>query len=396
MPIEFAHLVEIYRHTAFAADGREGTLTIPSPEVVELLQLIEADGAVGDAIIAECGISVLDETPDLRVDGRVRIQIHQPRVGLGVFARSFDEFLASPKAHFLEPAHYFVLEGGLTRDMASPTAELGAYRRAVALVSLFAQAASYLDETKGELIFIDDGKFAVPIRYDRSTLASLSEEKVQALLQHFSDPTHTDQKLEILTQAVLTHTRGVPQNDRLEYLLSNLSTLMTAVRDGYRLFASSFSYDKVRGDLEAAKIDFVTKIHKTVVDIQGQLLGIPVATVIVASQLKAANACGVELWTDVAVLAGAWIFWVLLLIAIINQWLTLGVIGLEIGRQKEKMQKDYAEIATKFTDIYQSLGHRICWHQIGLIVVLTIATMGALFATFAFRHLVTADFRCCL
>jgi hypothetical protein len=396
MPIKFTHLVDIYRHTVFAADGPEGTLTIPSAEVVELLKLVEVDGPVGDTAIAESGISILDDTPDLQVNSQVRIRIGHPRVGLGTFARTFDEFLDAPKARFKVPDRFFVLEGGLTRDMASPTPELDAYRRAVALVTLLAEAASYLDETKHEIIFIDDGKFAVPIRYGQSILTNLTEEKVQALLQHFSDPTHRDQKLEILAQAVLTNTRAVPRAERLEFLFANLSTLVTAVRDGYRLFASNFSYSKIRSDLEAAKLEFVTKIHKTVVDIQNQLLGIPVATVIVASQLKEAKACSVELWTDVAVVAGAWIFWILLFIAIVNQWLTLGVIGGEIGRQKDKMRKDYAEIAGEFSDIFRSLGRRIWWHRFGLFLILAIATGGATFASYAFRYLVQANFSSCL
>jgi hypothetical protein len=396
MPIEFAHLVEIYRHTVFAADGPEGMLTIPSPDVVELLKLVEVDGPIGDTAIAECGISILDDTPDLQGNSQVRIRIGHPRVGLGIFARTFDEFLDAPKARFTEPDNFFVLEGGLTGDIVPPPPELGAYRRAVALVTLFAEAASYLDETKREIIFIDDGKFAVPIRYGRAILTNLKEETVQALLQHFVDPTHRDQKLEILAQAILTNTRAVPQADRLEFLFANLSTLVTAVRDGYRLFASNFSYSKIRSDLDAAKLDFVTKIHKTVVDIQNQLLGIPVATVVVASQLKEAKTCGVELWTDAAVVAGAWIFWALLFIAIVNQWLTLSVIGQEIGRQKKKMKMDYAEIAGEFTDIFRSLGCRIWWHRFGLFLVLVIATGGAMFASYAFRYLVATNFSSCL
>ena len=56
--------------------------------------------------------------------------------------------------------------------------------------------------------------------------------------------------------------------------------------------------------MEAAKVDYVAKIHKTLIDIQGQLLAIPVATIIVASQLKSNQTCGVDFWTNIAVLAG--------------------------------------------------------------------------------------------
>lgn len=54
------------------------------------------------------------------------------------------------------------------------------------------------------------------------------------------------------------------------------------VASGYRLFASSFTYSKIRREVESAQAEFLARIHKTFVDIQGQLLGIPVATVVVA------------------------------------------------------------------------------------------------------------------
>ena len=43
-----------------------------------------------------------------------------------------------------------------------------------------------------------------------------------------------------------------------------------------------------------------------------------------------------------------------------------------------------------------ALTWRICWHRIGLAIVLLIAVFGAIFATVAFNHLVSANVRDCL
>lgn len=121
---------------------------------------------------------------------------------------------------------------------------------------------------------------------------------------------------------------------RFGHLLRNLDLVSDEFEKGYRLFVSRFSYSKIRDDVETARIDFVGKIHKTIVDTQGQLLGIPVATIVVASQLKRSHNCDVAFWTNLAVLLGAWVFIALLAIAIVNQWHTLNVLKTEIGRQQ--------------------------------------------------------------
>jgi hypothetical protein len=262
--------------------------------------------------------------------------------------------------------------------------DLVAYRAVLALVRLQGEAAAFLDPVRRELMFLKDGRVPVPIRDDAAATRTASLSDAVSLQALFADDTHKDEKLAILADAVIGLVATQPADERFRFLLSNLSTILRQVRDGYRLFASEFSYDKIRNDIEDARLDYLNKIHKTFIDIQDQLLGLPVATVVVASQLKAASACGVELWTDAAGLGGAWIFVVLLLVALGNQRLTLGAIAAEVTRQKTKMQKDYVTRSDRFVDVFKALETRIRWHRCGLVVVGVIAVMGAGFATFAF------------
>jgi hypothetical protein len=391
--LKFSDLLAIYRNTAFAADGRSGVLTIASPEILATLKSVENH----DDIAEQAGIALpADDVEKLAVGDRAEIEISAPRLGLGILAPSFDVLLNAPEARLREPAAYFVIKEGIASDDASPAPIVLAYRRMLGVVALLVDAASYCDRVKGELVFIHDGKFVVPIRYDSLSLAHLSEPIADALTSQFSDPLHRDQRLEILATSVVSLTGAQPAALRFSYLVQNLDELAAKVGDGYRLFASSFSYGKIRSELENAKIDYVTKIHRTVADIQGQLLGIPVATVIVASQLKVATTCGIELWTDVAVILGAWIFAVLLGLAIVNQWLTLAALRTEILRQQTKLASDYAAIGEQFSDIFSSLRSRICWHRIGLMIVGVVALVGAGFANFAFVRLARVDVVSCL
>lgn len=387
--LEFAQLLELYRHIAFDQQGDEGVLSIATPDMLATLRWLESD----DAAAADGGLAAVGDSAALDVGQTVRVRVSAPKVRLGILARDFDQLLAAPQARMQEPKAFFVVDGALEKDMPAPRARLLAYRAALAIVGLLAKAAAYVDEPRAKLVI---GKLVVPVQYDAAALDRLSLDAARQLQRLFSDSTHEDQKCEILSEAVVRTCRVQPEQDRFIFLLDNMQAVADAACDNYQLFASNFSYDKIRSEIENARIEYVTRIHKTVVDIQGQLLGIPVATVIVASQLKVARACSLELWGDVAIAGGAWIFFVLLAIAIFNQWLTLGTIKQEIERQQAKLADVYAAISGQFADVFKSLGWRIYWHRCGLVIVALIGAAGAAFASVAVSKMVQVDVSDCL
>lgn len=387
--LRFEQLLGLYRNIDFDSTGDEGVLALATPRQLADLQFIESDDAAGE----DANLAVLGDPTTLAVGQTVRLRVGPPRIGLGLLARSFDELLKASDARIAEPQAYFVVNGKI-EPQTSPAPVIVAYRKVLAVVALLAKAAAYLDPMRQELVFVHDGKVVLPVRYDVAVLDRASVAAIDALLENFKDDVHQDQKLAILENAVVKMVGSQPDAKRFTYLLDNLSTLTETVRQGYRLFASSFSYTKIRGEVEAAKVDYVAKIHKTLIDIQGQLLGIPVATIIVASQLKASKTCGVELWTNVAVLAGAWVFLALLLIAIVNQWVTLSAIDEDIGGQKKRLERDYSAISAQFLTIFESLTRRVRWHRMALIGIGIVAAAGALFATYAYSHLTKAPLAC--
>lgn len=389
---KFGDLLPVYRATTFDGPGRDGQVVVADAAMAELLLRIDADPEGG----AETGLVLRSERNEVVLGAEVLVRIDAPRVGLGLFARTTNDLLNGPKVRIAEPHAYYVKDVDFaTADVAVPDL-IARYRKMLKLVVLFGEAASYFDETRADLVFVKDGKFVVPVIYDVNDLTTMAIDKADALLGLFGRDEHREQKLEILAEALMDITRPQPQRVRFFHLVGNLDAILKSVQDGYRLFASSFSYAKIRSQLEDARIDFATKIHKTIVDIQAQLLGLPVASVVVASQLKVAKACSLELWTDVAVLAGAWIFVGLLMFGVINQWLTLGVLSTEIKRQKAKLKSDYAAISEQFDDVFKSLGRRVCWHRAVLAIIAILAIAGGLFATFAFSNVVQTDVGACL
>jgi hypothetical protein len=390
--LRFEQLLNLYRHVVFDAAGEEGALTIATPALLADLNFIETDEQAGQ----DANMAVLVDPATLAVGQTVRVRVGAPRLGLGLLVRSFDDLLRASEARIGEPAAFFVVDGAIEPTTVPAPPTVLAYRKVLHLIALFAEAASYLDRTRQELVFFHDRKVVVPIRYDSTVLARVSGTAIDSLLENFKDDVHKDQKLAILAEAIVHAAEPQPLAQRLVYLLDNLDALTEALRNGYRLFASSFSYAKIRGEIETAKVEYVGKIHKTLIDIQSQLLGIPVATIIVASQLKAAKGCGVEFWTNIAVLGGAWIFLVLLLVAIVNQWVTLGAIAEDIASQQARLARDYAPISGQFTAVFKGLRTRIDWHRGALIGIGLVALIGAAFATYAYSRLTTTPLTVCL
>src|SRR3546814_18251560 len=87
----------------------------------------------------------------------------------------------------------------------------------------------------------------------------------------FEDSLHGQEKADLLAAAVIELVRGQRQAKRSQFIIANLDSLCEEVEKGYRLFVSSFSYSKIRKEIETARLEYINKIHKTIVDIQGQL-----------------------------------------------------------------------------------------------------------------------------
>lgn len=158
--------------------------------------------------------------------------------------------------------------------------------------------------------------------------------------------------------------------------MEHLAELLNSFSEGYRLFVADFSYDKIVNQLEVAKLEEIGKIHKTFADVQNQILGIPVATIVVATQMKAAKYIGYEFWVNTAVLIGCWVFTVLSIFVLRNQLHTLSAIGSEISRKKQQMIKDYKAVEDLITKSFPLLEARLKSQQRAFRVVDAILVAG--------------------
>lgn len=390
--IGFADLVELYRHTTFDDGGGGGVLHVASQRVADAMRAAEADQATYD----QTQISLVDADEPLSLGSDVRVNVASPNRCLGELARDFDALFRAPGASFEEPGDYYVIDPGYARGDAPVPEVLSRYRSLLSVIAVLKNAATYVGMLERELVFINDEKIVVPIAFSAADLPALIENDAARLRRLFEDPLHGDEKSGLVSAAVIEAVRGIRRADRFRHLIGSLDQVCDEIEKGYRLFVSSFSYSRIKKEIETARLEYIGKIHKTIVDIQGQLLGIPVATIVVASQLKRSAGCGVAFWTNCAVLLGAWVFVGLLWLAVRNQRHTLDAIGAEVAGQKGRLERDHAAVQDDFLGTFDDLEDRIGWHKTALRIVFVLALAGGLLATAAFLMLTQRGSAACL
>lgn len=368
--ITFDQLITVYRATSFNGTRDGGRIAINDDALLFTLRFINED----EDAYRDSNIRIVD--PEKLVLGaEITVQISAPRTGLGVLAKDIDDVLANP-THRLVIPKYYLIEDRFAYNDSKPPESVVRYQTTIRLVNALSEAAAFVDPHQAEALFLDPGRVRIPIFYKSSDLSGVTSALVDELETFVFEKIHKDQKLAIISSNVIDICKAQPERERFVFLLKHLRELITKAQDGYKLFASEFSYDKIRGKTEEAISDYTAKIHKTFHDIQNQVMGVPVATVIVATQFKRAADCGIEFWANLAISIGATLFVMLLSAAVYNQLMTLRSIEDELGRQESKLRKDYASVANLFLPVYATLRRRIVTHRWVLRAIMAASWIG--------------------
>lgn len=379
--LTFKHLQTLYSAWTFDVSRNEAELRVVDAEVVAALGVV-----LNDAYAEDTGLTVIAGDPGKPLNGQVfRFSVAAPRVGLGIFAPSVDALLQDRRVRVAEPARYFVVnsEAPNVKDL------LDRYRAVISLVKLLAESAAYLDRDHAELVFISAGKVVIPVDYKVEDLDCVDLSATSSIIAAFGPDLHRDQKLAILAESVIELVIALPAVERFATLIRKIPQLQKRFAQGYRLFASSFSYDKIRSEVEEARLKFTGKIHEALSGIQSQLLSIPVATVVVATQLRPTDTVDAIFWGNIAVLFGVWVFALLVNLLVRNQQKTLAVLEAEISRQQTTMKSLYSDTATLFDEVFKSLHDRARRQQNVLSAVCIVVFIGLAVAHAVFLAVTT-------
>lgn len=387
--IPLTELVALFRqmhHREWRGGRLCGEITVPDQQTADLLHDLLDEANADDY---PCTIEQGD--PDqVRVGDALRLHFGAVRTAIGLVVPDVAALLnySQVAAGIAEQAWYVN-----SIDAASWEPDKEFHRRLTLvgrLVKALEGSASIFDPRKATLVFLrTSGRFDIPVRYAESDLMQLDESATERLIADLElKDGHSAQRHEIGATAVSEMMAGVPLERRFAEMLRRMGELHQRFVDGYRLFASSFSYEKLRDQAEALRIEYSGKIHKTISDIQGQLLGIPISTIVVATQFKPTAGAPGQIWINLAVIVGAVIFFGLLLLSVWNQSQTLSVIEAEIDRHENALRKDNADIADRLDDVFPRLRKRALVHHIALWGAVGLCLLGLLigFAVFWVFH----------
>lgn len=362
-----------------------GEITVRTQEVADFLAKYLDDDAYDDH---PCTLGEGDPAREL-IGQYFTFCFHPVRGPLGVVLRNADDLLRYRHdvlySHGRQPWYLVGEDVGSWEPLPASLEKLPSVRRLVAHLD---RAAIIFDRQSDELIFLRDRRFDVPLRCGVIDLANLDCARLDALVNELDrHDGHEEQRLDILASAVFEMLQSVSKGDRFPFLLRSIADLHQRFITGYRLFASSFSFEALRKDVEAFYIDHIGKIHKTLSDIQGQLLGVPVSTIVVATQLKPVSAEPSNLWINCAVLVGALIFCILLVVSVLNQIHTLHVLDEDVKQKQASLRDTLAGLEERLGRGLEKLRSRIQIHRIALLAVVCAALVGLLIAFAVFWQL---------
>ena len=350
MTTSFETLTDMYRRMEFQDEFRAGSLLVSDQSDCDLINTLLDDPD-------EYGVSI--DSGTVALGTALTLRVTPPRSGLGSVFTTHDRLLNAPKNQCEEPANYFILDTKFRNDDEDVPVFISNYRAILKFVDLLKGAAAYFDNKAYQLVFLKKEVIKLLPRFTAETVQNLKREYLDNLMACFNDDTHKDQKLDILIESIQAISEEVESQGVFTFLLDNIQRLHEQFLKGYRIYSSGFSYDKVMDQLRAAKVEEMGKIHKAFSDIQNHILGIPVASVIVATQFKEATDWSREGLTNTIILLGCAFAATLIWLALSNQMQSIKALGEEIEYRKKQINKEFSFIKDDVDGVFRSITERL-------------------------------------
>ncbi len=325
----------------------------------------QLSGRVGQDIDFDALRTALDQA-GLLISFNAPARTLECHVGRGFFA-SLDDLLTAPARRITSPSRFYLADSDslYSGDAAALPLAGQHYLAAARLYGVLAKEADHqggVGDAK-TLVFLHKEKIEITPQYTAADVHELPE--LSAFEAEFiASETHQEQKRTILKTVLLELFSGRKKLPFSE-LLSRFDEFVDKVRASYQLYVAEFSFQKVKAEVEKEKLDAMVKLNKVFSDVQGQLLAVPVALVLVGGQMEDK---GTWISKNLLIWLGALVFSVLMDLLIRNQRHTLKAVKHEIDQQRQQIENKYQTIAPRFADIYTEIEGRHT-HQQWLIRV---------------------------
>lgn len=383
-------LIDLYKKANFQEDYTKGQITVDSPLLVQNLTLAFNSDITG---WSQIGIDPITINQSYKFYHRI------PRASdFGHIFNNMDQLCSNSFFKSKNNKKYFVINLKFDSGDSNKPQIIKNYETLLHFLRFLEKAAAFVDSTSSKMLFLEPEKMDLEIFYSSSDLINLDLESIGKIESYIFENTHESQKLAILSKAIVTQCKSEDFSKRFGKLLKSLKDIYETLDHDYAVFASSFSYDKLRSEIENSKLEEQVKIHKIITDIQNQILGIPVATVIVATQFKTQKQVDYnaiyQFSLNTGIFIGVFIFVLILWFLIKNQKESLLGLEKEILRKDLKFKLDspvvYKKIESSGKPPFKELFDRIDTQKKILNIISWIGIIG-LIVTFLIYYSITVN-----
>ncbi|MDA3431698.1 hypothetical protein [Acinetobacter baumannii] len=214
------------------------------------------------------------------------------------------------------------------------------------------------------VLFIGKDNLKISSAYETDVL-NLSLDNIQVFVKQFIlNETHQEDRVLVIKNAL--QEAYTDKDITLTEFLKKFENFFKIVRNNFQLYMDKFSFEDFKHKIEDEKREYLLKINKIFSDMQNQLLTLPIASVIAASQMSKVASFGDGV-KNIALMIGVYIFAYMIRIFAHNQEDSLDAIRSEIGIKKKEIQlkehsdyqKDYLEICKIGLDRVDTISDKI-------------------------------------
>jgi len=338
-------------------------------------------------------LAISESTLEKHNHEKVKIELVLGRSERAFFAENLEDMLNKQKFRVSHPDWFYIANEDFlyTGDEKPKAPMIKWYLSSIKLINLLKDICDHKDEKGGfeelELIFLQNEKLELPIKYDFSALTELKS--FNKLQEKLSSNIHKDQIKSIFKTTLLDSLKGTKKDERFTWFINHFEEIYKTFENNVHLYISEFSFEKIREEIELYTREYIVKLNQTFAEIQNRILTIPLALIFVAGQTKETETVSPN---NIIILLGAGIFSVLMFFLICNQKHTLEAIKKEIDAQKNNFEKKYTEMSKEFTENFRALNKRyrtqvflLCFLSILVLVFFSASLFAFMYSTMSLK-----------
>lgn len=313
-------------------------------------------------------------------DDTREVEFRLPSENDALFALDMDDLLRAPSRLLSPPKRFYLAD--IDYLLFEEGTDIPELVKGYLDASLFASTLNDISDHSLPLapkaIFLQGEKLELSLAYASSDLLILQGLE-KFIFDFVKAEIHKEQKATII-KGVLIEMLKNNEIDRLTVscLIKRFSEFLERVNANYQLYVSEFSFEKIKEQVESEKFEFTLKLNKVFSDIQNQLLAVPIALVLVSSQMKLENGLS---FLNMSIWCGVLIFGIFMSLLVRNQRSTLNAIKLEIDSQWNSIQTKHKFVADRLGAHYSHLGNRQRTQQLFLVLVSSIVSLSIAVST---------------